>query len=98
MARGKLRKGVEKSIKAGKKTGTIDLERDAATIEMLRYMADELDAGGDGVPATRYISPSSFLNYCEKLGFMPKQTKEEKDQAKATVLTLVGNSKWKKQA
>ena len=95
MAQGRLRKAVEKSISSGVKSGTIDLERDAATIEMLRFMADTLDAD-DGSSIIRYISPSSFLTFCEKLGFLPKLTGADKEEAKGTVLSLVGNSKWKR--
>lgn len=98
MAHGRLREAVEKSIKSGTKSGGIDLERDAATIEMLRYMADTLDDKEGGPSMVRYISPNAFLTYCEKLGFMPKTTGTEREQAKATVLSIVGNSKWKKQA
>ena len=46
----------------------------------------------------RSFSNDAFLTYCEKLGFMPKTTGTEREQAKATVLSIVGNSKWKKQA
>ena len=54
MEQGRLRKAVEKSIKSGQKAGTIDVDRDAATIEMLRYMADTLDAD-EGTSIVRYI-------------------------------------------
>ena len=100
MAQGRIRKSVEKSIKDGVDRGTIDLNRDAATIGMLRFMADNLDEDHGETPVFRYVTPASFLNYCEKLGFVPDIEKEEKKPRidKNAKLHVVGKSRWKKQA
>lgn len=98
MAQGRIRKAVEKSIKHGTDSGHIDIARDAAAIGMLRYMADTLDHDDGSTPPLRYVSPSQFLTYCEKLGFLPDLGGETKTATKAQVIKLVGNSKWKKQA
>ena len=89
--RGKMRQSVEKSIKYGINKGTLDPNRDAATLQMLRIMADMLDDNEGKTPGIKYITPASFLNYCEKLGFFPPGEAE-----KEPVLTLMGHSKWKK--
>jgi len=96
MAQGKLRKAVEKSISAGAKAGSIQTDRDAATIEMLRHMADMLDSEAGGPSVIRYVSPASFLAYCEKLGFVPALGQSKEEDTKAKVVQLVGNSKWKR--
>ena len=98
MAQGRIRKAVEKSIRHGETAGNIDLERDSAVIGMLRYMADVLDADKGGTPPLRYVTPASFLAYCEKLGFVPDvDVRKEKPKAdKNTKLHVVGQSKWKR--
>lgn len=97
MAQGRLRKAVEKSIRYGVDTGNIDLERNAAMLGMIRYMADALDNDDGETPVLRYVTPASFLSYCEKLGFTQikvQQTEKEK-QEEHTKITVVGGSRWK---
>ena len=73
MAQGRIRKGVEKSIRAAVADGSLNLETHAAPLAMLRYMADFLDSPSDGAPPTRYVTPASFLSYCETLGLVPRE-------------------------
>lgn len=101
MAQGTIRKSVEKSIKHGVDAGVIDLDRDAAALGMLRHMANVLDSDNGDTPVLRYVTPASFLAYCEKLGFVPEIKKtEEKPRRidKNSKLHVVGNSSWKKRA
>lgn len=98
---GELLKAVDKSVKNGIKNGRIDPDRDAATIAMLRHMAKVLDSDEtESSSVMRYVSPSSFLAYCDKLGFAPDAVKvEEKKKAdKNSKLHVVGGSKWAKRA
>lgn len=85
-----IRKAVDKSIQFGLDRGRIHPERDAALIEMIRYMADRLDSDSGNTPTTRYITPASFLSYCEKLGLQP-----DLDMPVEAPKGLVGHSKWK---
>lgn len=71
MAQGRVRKGVEKSIRAAVNSGNLDLEIHGAPLAMLRYMADFLDKSTGETPPTRYVTPASFLTYCETLGLTP---------------------------
>lgn len=100
MAQGRLRKGVEKSIKAAVDAGKLDIDKAAASIAMLRYLADEIDRSRGESNVLRYISPSSYLSYCEKLGFIPDAVPEKKQkeaqEESSKVVTIVGNSKWKR--
>lgn len=100
MAQGRLRKGVEKSIKAAVEAGKLDLEQSAAPIALLRYLADKIDESAGKSNALRYISPSQYLNYCKELGFFPegvdKKTKKEEPKESENVVSIVGNSKWKR--
>ena len=100
MAQGRLRKGVEKSIKAAIDAGNLDIERSAAPIALLRYLADEIDKSNGESNVLRYISPSAYLNYCKELGFFPegvdKKTLKEEPKEAENVVSIVGNSKWKR--
>lgn len=96
MAQGRIRKGVEKSINSAVKQGFLDVETHAATVAMLRYMADYLDSDTGETPATRYVSPASFLSYCTALGFTPGElvtTKKNGETKKTTTEKL--KSKFK---
>ena len=97
MAKGRLRRAVDRSITAAKSNGRIDLELNAAPIAMLRYMADFLDSDTGKTPATRYVTPASFLNYCDALGLVHDE-KPKEEKPKARVVTVAGNSKWKQRA
>lgn len=69
-----LRAEVDKSITQAVKDGTLSRQRHAAPIAMLRHMADYLDKGdNDGTPAMRYVTPASFLSYCDALGLTPNE-------------------------
>ena len=70
---GRIRNSVEQSIKEAITNGTIDEKQSAAPIEMLRYMADFLDSDTGDTPATRYVTPASFLSYCDALGLTPSE-------------------------
>ena len=102
MAQGRLRKAVEKSINEAVNCGNIDLNKHAAPIAMLRYMADSLDSDTGETPMLRYVSPASFLNYCDALGLTPSSKSDEKKATKdkpsgrVTMTSMVGNSKWAK--
>lgn len=100
MAQGRLRKAVDKSIKAAASCGDLDLERNAAPIAMLRYMADRLDSDSGKTPMLRYVTPPSFLNYCEALGLTPAPEAAKRDgkQDKPRVVSVAGNSRWGQRA
>ena len=97
MSQGRLRKAVEKSIKHGVEAGNIDIQRNAAMLGMLRYMADALDNDDGETPVLRYVTPASFLSYCEKLGFAQIKVKQEAEPKKEehAKITVVGGSRWK---
>lgn len=85
MAQGRLRKAVDKSIKAAVQDGRISLTGDAAAIGMLRYMADIIDAAPGESTVLRYATPASFLSYCQALGIAapkPAPVKAEPAQSK----------------
>ena len=93
MTNGKLRTAVERSISAAEDSGTLDREMSAAPIEMLLYMADYLDKDNGKTPATRYVTPASFLSYCEALGLTPPEvikTKGKKKDGKTTTERMRG--------
>ena len=93
MSQGRLRKAVDKSINEAVSSGNVDLEKHAAPIAMLRYMADNLDSDSGETPMMRYVTPASFLSYCDALGLLPgKDSKVGAEQPR--VVSLVGNSKW----
>lgn len=96
----KILDSVEKSIEYGINRGQIDENRDAAVISMLKHMAGLLDNDdSEKSSVMRYVSPASFLNYCEKLGIVPdvKIEKEQpKTEGKNSKLHVVGQSKWKR--
>lgn len=100
MAQGRLRKAVDKSIESAVSSGSLDLDKNAAPIAMLRYMADKLDSDGGETPMMRYVTPASFLSYCDSLGLTPaKAQKEQKPSApKPNIVRVAGNSKWKARA
>ena len=94
---GKIRKAVEVSIKYALAQGKADKKRDAAVIEVLRYMADQLDDDtGQGTPKARYITPASFLSYCQQIGIVPDPESLDKSDRPRPAF-VVGQSKWKVQ-
>ena len=82
MEYGRIRQSVEKSIEQAVSTNTLDEKQNAAPIEMLRYMADFLDSDTGDTPATRYVTPASFLSYCAALGLTPCEIVKTKKSAK----------------
>lgn len=93
MAQGRLRKAVDKSINEAVSSGFLDLERNAAPIAMLRYMADNLDSDSGETPMMRYVTPASFLSYCDSLGLLPDKG-APKPKQEPRIVSMVGNSKW----
>lgn len=101
MAQGRLRKAVDKSIKCAVDSGKLDLNEHAAPIGMLRYMADTLDSDSGKTPAMRYVTPASFLNYCDSLGLTPMSEvgkSDEKPKAKTKMTAFTSSSKFAKAA
>lgn len=96
MAQGRLRKAVDKSIRHAVSSGNLDLEQSAAPIAMLRYMADNLDSDSGETPMMRYVTPASFLSYCDSLGLLPdgKKPAKPKQADESNIVTVVGRSKW----
>ena len=92
---GKIRQAVEISIADGETRGRICAKRDAAALEVLRYMADELDRA-DGAQIMRIIPPATFLNYCEKLGLLPDigKGKPTTEEPPGDSNGIMNRSKW----
>ena len=87
-----------RSVKAGIEAGRIDKDRNAAVIEAAKKIARILDDPKWPIVKGKFdnVYPSLFLRYCETLGItdLGKQHAKEKDKT----VSLVGNSKWRKQA
>ena len=94
----KVREALNQAIREGVSEGTIDRKKHGAVIEAARKVASVLDD-----PDWPYccgkvdnVSPSVFLKYCEALGITVEKKPKKEEKKKEPVLTLVGNSKWKK--
>lgn len=96
MAQGRLRKAVDSSIKSSVENGYLDLDKNAAPIAMLRFMADKLDADDGETPVLRYITPASYLSYCEALGLTPTEKPKPKTKPKAKLATIGASSRYSK--
>ena len=95
MAQGRIRRSVEESITKAVNNGVLDAKQSAAPIEMLRYMADFLDSDTGDTPATRYVTPASFLSYCDALGLTTNiVVKTKKTDKKSTTEKL--SAKYRK--
>ena len=93
MTEGRLRKAVDRSIAKAVESGNLDEDKSAAAIEMLRFMADSLDAGEN----LRNIPPASFLSYCNALGICPDvNEKQAKPKKRAKLATITATSKFAK--
>ena len=93
---GRIRQSVDKSIKQAVENGTLDEKQSAAPIEMLRYMADFLDSDTGDTPATRYVTPASFLSYCDALGLTPNEiVRKSKSKGKEQTTTEKLKSKYR---
>ena len=90
MAQGRVRKGVETSIRAAVSRGDLDLTAHAAPIAMLRAMADLLDKPGGETPAMRYVTPASFMAYCEALRLTPSARSGDEDDGLSGMKRAVG--------
>ncbi|OXM99887.1 hypothetical protein [Bifidobacterium vansinderenii] len=66
MAFGRLRGAVERSIRAAKKAGRLDLDANAAMLCSIRYQADLIDAEHGDVS---YNVWRTFNSTCAQLGF-----------------------------
>lgn len=73
-----LREAVDRSISHAIASGTLDAERNAAPIAMLRAMADYVDRNDGDTPAMRYVTPASFLSFCSALGLLPSEGRRER--------------------
>lgn len=96
MPNGRMRKAVDKSIRAQVSCGNLDLEAHAAPIAMIRFMADFLDDKSMETPAMRYATPASFLSYCDALGLLPSKgepAKAEEPQGDAGLGRMRGKFK-----
>ena len=92
----KVREALNLAIRQAVKDGQLDRNKHAAIIEAARKVAKVMDDPEWPIVRGKIdnVSPSVFLKYCDALGLtVVNKPKEEK---KGTVLTLVGNSKWKK--
>lgn len=99
MPNGPLRAAVEDSLTAALNDKSLDAKRNAAPIAMLRYMADFLDADNGDTPATRYVTPASFLSYCNALGLTPDvDDKAKPGTGEPRIVSVAGNSKWTQKA
>lgn len=96
MTQGRIRKGVESSIKAAVQSGNLDIGKHAAPIAMLRYMADAIDQG-DGESTLKAVTPASFLSYCNALGLVPGSDFVDLKKPKPKLATLrASNGKFVK--
>lgn len=91
-----LRQAVDASIEEAVSRGTIDTTLSAAPIAMLRAMADLIDGDKGGTtPVFRYVTPASFLSYCDALNLIPpKQLIPESSDGNGALAALRRNSKF----
>ena len=87
-----------RSVKAGIEAGRIDKDRNAAVIEAAKKIARLMDDPDWPVVKGKFdnVYPSLFLRYCETLGITDLNKGQQKEKDKP--LSIVGNSKWRKQA
>lgn len=89
MAHATIREAVDASIARQAQLGNVDESASAAPIAMLRKMADYLDADNGDTPAFRYVTPASFLSYCDALGLMPDLSRAKSgDEGETTTARL----------
>lgn len=84
------------SISEAVKDGRLDRRKHGALIEAARKLAATMDREGWPIIDGRFdnVTPSTYQKYCEMLHLTPDDKPAETEAAK--VMTLVGNSKWKK--
>ena len=78
------------------KDGRLDRKKDGALIEAARKMAATMDRDGWPLIDGKFdnVTPSTFRQYCEILHLTPGEAKQDVDKPQ---LSIVGNSKWKKE-
>ena len=84
------------AINIAVKDGRLDRKKDGAIIEAARMMAQTMDRPGWPIIDGKFdnVTPSTFKQYCELLHLTPDSVKREVDKPQ---LSIVGNSKWKKE-
>lgn len=90
-----------KSVKVGIEAGRIDKDKNGAVIEAAKKIARMMDEPGWPIVRGKVdnVSPSVFLKYCETLGITELGSGQQaKAKESDKQLSLVGNSKWRKQA
>lgn len=77
----KVRAALDRSIKAAKDAGRLDLTEHAALIAVARKLANLLDDPDWPKPFGTFdnVTPAKFLDYCVRLGLAPMS---DADQAK----------------
>lgn len=94
-----LKQAVDDSIKEAVSRGAIDTTLSAAPIAMLRAMAELIDGDSDsGTPAFRYVTPASFLSYCDALNLIPPKQLESSNKPKeeGAYARFLKNSRYSK--
>lgn len=86
----RVRAALERSIKAAKRDGLIDLEKHAALIAVARKLANLLDDPSWPNPGGKFdnVTPAKFLDYCVRLGLAPAAPEAAKGQQKPVVSEL----------
>lgn len=92
-----LRQAVDDSINEAVKRGAIDTAISAAPIAMLRAMADLIDSDAGGTtPAFRYVTPASFLSYCDALNLIPPKEFKSGETPDGALSRFRSNSRFAK--
>ena len=99
----KVRDALNAAVRQAVKDGKLNRKMHGATIEAARKVATVMDDPDWPIVRGKIdnVSPAVFLKYCEALGLtigkeakQPKSAKVDSDK----VISVVGNSKWKKRA
>lgn len=89
------------SVNEAVKDGRLDRKKHGALIEAARKLAATMDREGWPVIDGKFdnVTPSTYKQYCEMLHLTPppKGLAKGLGETKKTV-SIVGNSRWKKQA
>ena len=92
-----LRQAVDASIDEAVKRGAVDTAISAAPIAMLRAMADLIDGGANSAtPAFRYVTPASFLSYCDALNLIPPKEFKSGEQKGGALNQFMKRSRYAK--
>lgn len=95
MAKSTVLSRLNTSINRAVKEGRLDRAKHGALIEATRKLAATMDREGWPIIDGRFdnVTPSMYKQYCELLHLTPDEPAKED---KPVQITLVGNSKWKK--